>query len=45
MNLLDLYENYLSTHDLQFGFKMKLGCPSAILAFTQTVIYYNYQPG
>ena len=41
MVLLDLYENYLSTDDLQFGFKKKNGCPSAVFAIRQTVKYYN----
>ena len=41
MVLLDLYENYLSTNDLQFGFKKKNGCPSAVFAIRQTVNYYN----
>jgi hypothetical protein len=38
---LELYNNYLKTDDLQFGFKKQLGCPSAIFVLRQIVEYYN----
>ena len=39
--LLDRYSCYLTSSDLQFGFKKKLGCNNAIYALRSVVDYYT----
>ena len=39
--LLSKYSSYMSTDDLQFGFKKDLGCNHAIFALRQVINYFN----
>ena len=39
--VLDLCSEYLTTDDLQFGFKSNVGCPNAIFALRSTVDYFR----
>lgn len=39
--LLDKFEKYMRTDDLQFGFKKGLGCANAIFALRQVINYYT----
>jgi len=41
MCLLELYSSYLYSSDLQFGFKKKTGCNSAIYTVKSVVEYYT----
>ena len=38
--LLDLFGLFLTSSDLQFGFKKNLGCSHALFAFNETVCYF-----
>ena len=39
--LLELYDEHLISRYLQFGFKEKLGCPSAMFLFIQLIEFFN----
>ena len=41
MCLLELYDTYLLTSDLQFGFKKTLGCSHSLLAVRSVVDYFT----
>ena len=41
MCLLSLFEDYLITHDLQVGFKKKLGCNHALYMLRSVIEHYN----
>ena len=41
MCLLDLFGKYLTTSDLQFGFKKEVGCRDAIYALQSVVEFYT----
>ena len=41
MCLLDLYDSYLYSSDLQFGFKKRVGCNSAIYTVRSVIEYYT----
>lgn len=38
--LVDLYEDQLATHDLQYGFKKQHGCSHALFTFKETTKYF-----
>ena len=38
--ILEICEEYLVTHDLQFGFKKNSGCNQAIFVLTEVIKYY-----
>jgi len=38
--LLDLFSNYLTTSDMQFGFKSKVSCNHAIYAVRKTIDFF-----
>ena len=39
--LMKLFGDHLISDDLQFGFKKKVGCPSAIFVLRQLVQFFN----
>ena len=39
--LLEKFVDFLTSHDLQFGFKKGLGCPNAIFAVQQVTSYFT----
>ena len=41
MCLLEMFDKYLTTSDLQFGFKKKLGCSNAIYSLQTTIQHFN----
>ena len=41
MVLLHLFEEFLVSDDLQFGFKKRSGCPHALFAFSESIKYFT----